>query len=47
MRRRQFLVLSAASIGGVPVYSLDRRASRIFAQEKSTGIRDCLLGSFP
>jgi gluconate 2-dehydrogenase gamma chain len=36
MRRRQFLVLSAASIGGVLVYSLDRRASRIFAQEKST-----------
>ena len=35
MRRRQFLVLSAASIGGVLVYSLDRRASRIFAQEKS------------
>ena len=36
MRRRQFLVLSAASVGGVLVYSLDRRASRIFAQEKST-----------
>jgi gluconate 2-dehydrogenase gamma chain len=36
MRRRQFLVLSAASIGGVLVYSLDRRASRLFAQEKST-----------
>ena len=36
MRRRQFLVLSAASIGGVLVYSLDRRASRVFAQEKST-----------
>jgi gluconate 2-dehydrogenase gamma chain len=36
MRRRQFLVLSAASIGGVVVYSLDRRVSRIFAQEKST-----------
>ena len=35
MRRRQFLVLSAASIGGVLVYSLDRRASRVFAQEKS------------
>jgi gluconate 2-dehydrogenase gamma chain len=35
MRRRQFLVLSAASIGGVLVYSLDRRASRLFAQEKS------------
>jgi gluconate 2-dehydrogenase gamma chain len=36
MRRRQFLVLSAASIGGVLVYSLDRRASRLFAQEKAT-----------
>jgi gluconate 2-dehydrogenase gamma chain len=38
MRRRQFLVLSAASIGGVLVYSLDRRVSRLFAQEKSTQI---------
>jgi gluconate 2-dehydrogenase gamma chain len=36
MRRRQFLFLSAASIGGVLVYSLDRRASLLFAQEKST-----------
>jgi gluconate 2-dehydrogenase gamma chain len=36
MRRRQFLFLSAASIGGVLVYSLDRRASRLFAQEKTT-----------
>jgi gluconate 2-dehydrogenase gamma chain len=36
MKRRQFLVLSAASIGGVLVYSLDRRASRLFAQGKST-----------
>ena len=36
MRRRQFLVLSAASIGGVVVYSLDRRVSRLFAQEKAT-----------
>ena len=36
MRRRQFLILSAASIGGVLVYSLDRQASRVFAQEKST-----------
>jgi hypothetical protein len=34
VRRRQFFVLSAASIGGVLVYSLGRRASRIFAQEK-------------
>jgi len=29
-------VLSAASIGGVLVYSLDRRASLVFAQEKSS-----------
>jgi len=36
MRRRQFLVLSAASIGGVLVYSLDRRVSRVFAQDQST-----------
>jgi gluconate 2-dehydrogenase gamma chain len=36
MRRRQFLVLSASTIGGVLVYSLDRRVSRLFAQEKST-----------
>jgi gluconate 2-dehydrogenase gamma chain len=36
MQRRQFLVLSAASIGGALVYSLDRRASRVFAQEKIT-----------
>jgi gluconate 2-dehydrogenase gamma chain len=36
MKRRQFLVLSAASIGGVLVYSLDRRVSRLLAQGKST-----------
>jgi gluconate 2-dehydrogenase gamma chain len=36
MRRRQFLIVSAASIGGVLVYSLDRRASRLFAQQKSS-----------
>jgi len=36
IERRQFLVLSAASIGGVLVYSLDRRVSRVFAQDKST-----------
>ena len=36
MRRRQFLVLSAASIGGVLVYSLDRRVSRLYGQEKAT-----------
>jgi gluconate 2-dehydrogenase gamma chain len=32
MRRREFLTLSAASIGGVLVYSLDRRVSRLSAQ---------------
>jgi gluconate 2-dehydrogenase gamma chain len=32
MRRRQFLVLSAASIGGVLVYSLDQRVTRLSAQ---------------
>ncbi len=36
MRRRQFLILSAASIGGVLVYSLDRKVSRLLAQDKST-----------
>jgi gluconate 2-dehydrogenase gamma chain len=35
MRRRQFLVLSAASVGGVLVYSLDRNVSRLLAQDKS------------
>ena len=35
MQRRQFLVLSAASLGGVLVYSLDRRVSHLFAQDKS------------
>ncbi len=34
MRRRQFLVLSAASVGGVLVYSLDRQVSRVAAQDK-------------
>jgi gluconate 2-dehydrogenase gamma chain len=33
MRRRQFLVLSAASIGGVLVYTLDQRAIRLSAQD--------------
>jgi gluconate 2-dehydrogenase gamma chain len=36
MRRRHFLVLSAASVGGVIVYSLDRKVSRLSAQDKST-----------
>jgi gluconate 2-dehydrogenase gamma chain len=35
MKRRQFLVLSAASIGGVLVCSLDRKVSRLTAQDKS------------
>ncbi len=34
MRRRHFLTLSVASLGGVLVYSLDRRAFRIAAQDK-------------
>jgi len=33
MKRRQFLVLSAASIGGVLVYSLDRKVYRLAAQD--------------
>ena len=36
MRRREFLVLSAASIGGVLVYSLDRKAVRLSAQDDKT-----------
>jgi gluconate 2-dehydrogenase gamma chain len=36
MQRRQFLVLSAASIGGVLVYSLDRRAIHLSAQENKS-----------
>jgi gluconate 2-dehydrogenase gamma chain len=36
VRRRHFLVLSAASIGGVLVFSFDRRVSRLSAAEKST-----------
>jgi gluconate 2-dehydrogenase gamma chain len=35
MRRRHFLVLSAASVGGVLVYSLDRQVTRLSAQDKS------------
>jgi gluconate 2-dehydrogenase gamma chain len=38
MRRRHFLTLSAGTIGGVLVYSLDRKASRVFAQEKTLRI---------
>jgi gluconate 2-dehydrogenase gamma chain len=36
MRRRHFLVLSAASVGGVLVYSLDRKAQLLAAQDKSS-----------
>lgn len=38
MRRREFLTLSAATIGGVLVYSLDRKAFRLCAQEKPVRI---------
>ena len=34
MRRRHFLTLSAATIGGVLVYSLDRKSSLLTAQDK-------------
>ncbi len=39
MRRRQFLVLTGASIGGTIVYSLDRHVSLLSAQEKPPTIR--------
>jgi gluconate 2-dehydrogenase gamma chain len=38
MKRRQFLVLSVATIGGTLVYSLDRRVSSLAAAEKSVRI---------
>jgi gluconate 2-dehydrogenase gamma chain len=38
MRRRHFLTLSAATLGGVIVYSLDRKASLLSAQKKSVRI---------
>jgi gluconate 2-dehydrogenase gamma chain len=38
MQRRHFLVLSAASIGGVLVYSLDRRAFRLAAEDRTLRI---------
>jgi gluconate 2-dehydrogenase gamma chain len=38
MQRRQFLVLSAASIGGVLVYSLDRTAIRLAAEDRTVRI---------
>ncbi|HEV1992848.1 MAG TPA: gluconate 2-dehydrogenase subunit 3 family protein [Candidatus Acidoferrum sp.] len=34
MRRRHFLTLSAASLGGVLVYSLDRKASLLASEQK-------------
>ena len=34
MRRRHFLTLSAATLGGILVYSLDRKASLLCAQHK-------------
>ena len=34
MKRREFLVLSAASVGGVLVYSLDRKSSRASAEDR-------------
>ena len=38
MKRRQFLVLSAASIGGVLVYSLDRKVSRLEVEDHAIHI---------
>jgi gluconate 2-dehydrogenase gamma chain len=38
MRRREFLTLSAATIGGALVYSLDRKAFRLSAQDKPVRI---------
>ena len=36
MKRREFLTLSAASIGGALVYSLDRRVSRVSAESQQS-----------
>ena len=38
MRRRHFLNLSASTVGGALVYSVDRKASAIFAQDKTLSI---------
>lgn len=38
MRRRHFLTLSAATLGGVLVYSLDRKASLLATQQKPVRI---------
>jgi gluconate 2-dehydrogenase gamma chain len=39
MRRRHFLTLSAASLGGVLVFSLDRKSSLLTAQDKRLRVR--------
>jgi gluconate 2-dehydrogenase gamma chain len=39
MRRREFLTLSVASIGGVLVYTLDRRPSLLSAQDNKSSVR--------
>jgi gluconate 2-dehydrogenase gamma chain len=36
MRRREFLIMSATSMGGVLVYSLDRKPFRLFAQTEQS-----------
>jgi len=38
MRRRHFLTISASTIGGALVYSLDRKASRLAAEDKTLRI---------
>jgi hypothetical protein len=38
MQRRHFLVFSAASLGGVLVYSLDRRPFRLAAEDHQVRI---------
>lgn len=38
MRRRHFLTISASTIGGALVYSLDRKPSRLAAQDKTLRI---------
>jgi gluconate 2-dehydrogenase gamma chain len=39
MRRRDFLVISATSVGGLLVYSLDRQLTRVAAQNAAPSIR--------
>src|ERR1700722_2216914 len=39
MKRRQFLVLSAASVGGVLIYTLDRRPLLVSAQDNKSSVR--------